>query len=185
MKTAICKLKSTSPYSQSKYIAEKKTKDETHAEFEQRSWRSRCHVNKDGFIFIPPMAFKNCLSEAAKYKPTQIPGAGKQTYTKHIEAGVLVLDPLVIDTRIDDVQCEVLHLPSDGRRGGTKRVEKTMPLINNWSGSITFLIFDELIPHDVFERMLSDAGAFIGIGRFRPRNNGYYGRFEVESIVWK
>lgn len=23
-----------------------------------------------------------------------------------------------------------------------------------------------------------------GIGRFRPRNNGYYGRFEVSDIQW-
>ena len=26
-------------------------------------------------------------------------------------------------------------------------------------------------------------GQFIGMGRFRPRNNGYYGRFNVENFV--
>ena len=34
----------------------------------------------------------------------------------------------------------------------------------------------------VFEHVLNQMGNIIGVGRFRPRNNGYYGRFVVESI---
>lgn len=174
-----------SPYSQSKYIAEKKTKNETHEEFDRRIWKERCHWNDDGVCFIPPMAFKNCLSEAAKYKSIKIPGKGQSTYTKHFESGVMVVNPVVLPgvTR-ETIQCEVLHLPSDGRRGGTKRVEKHMPLILKWGGSIEFLIFDELISEEVFQEHLSDAGSFIGLGRFRPRNNGFYGRFSVDRVQW-
>ena len=32
---------------------------------------------------------------------------------------------------------------------------------------------------------LKEAGQFIGLGRFRPRKNGYYGRFEIVSIAWE
>lgn len=181
---AVCKLKSVSPYSQGKYIAEKKTRDETHADFENRSWHLRCHYNGDGNVVIPPMGFKNCLSEAAKYKSIQIPGKGKSTYTKHFEAGVLVVDPLVLPETKETLQYEWLHVPSDGRRGGTTRVEKCFPLIRSWAGEVTYLILDEIITEEVFREHLSDAGSFIGIGRFRPRNNGYYGRFAVESIDW-
>ena len=184
MKKAVCSLVSVSPYSQSRYIAEKKTKNETSAELEDRTWKQRCHVNEDGKIFIPPMAFKNCLSEAAKYKSIQIPGKGKSTYTKHFEAGVLVIVPLVLDYTSENVPSERLFVPSDGRRGGTSRVEKCFPLIPSWKGNVEFLILDELINEEVFKSHLDDAGAFIGIGRFRPRNNGYYGRFKVESINW-
>lgn len=185
MKKAICSLSSVSPYSQSRYLGEKKTRDETHADFEKRVWRNRLHADNSGEVFIPPMAFKNCLSEAAKYKSIQIPGKGKSTYTKHFEAGVLVVDPLPIGVQKDDVDGEWLHVPSDGRRGGTTRVEKCFPLIHEWSGKVEFLVFDELITPEVFEEHLRDAGSFIGIGRFRPRNNGYYGRFAVERIDWK
>lgn len=185
MRTAVCELKSVSPYSQSRYISEKKSKDETHAAFEKRAWRQRCNSNEDGLIYIPPMAFKNALSEAAKYKSIQIPGKGKATYTKHFEAGVLVVDPLVLPIKLDDVEHEWLHVPSDGRRGGTTRVEKCFPLIRSWSGTINFLVFDDIIEEEVFEEHLRDAGAFIGLGRFRPRNNGFYGRFSVESVNWK
>ena len=184
MRKAICSLRSMSPYSQSKYIQEKKTRDETHADFEKRSWQQRCHWDDSGRVYIPPMSFKNCLSEAAKYKSIQIPGKGKSTYTKHFEAGVLVVDPLVLDVTKDTLQSEWLHVPSDGRRGGTTRVEKCFPLIPQWSGAVEFLILDEIITPEVFEEHLTDAGSFIGIGRFRPRNNGFYGRFKVEGIKW-
>lgn len=184
MKRAKCKLVSVSPYSQSRYIQEKKTKDETHAEFEKRSWYQRCHFNEEGKVYIPPMSFKNCLIEAAKYKSIQIPGKGKSTYTKHFEAGVLVVDPLVLPYTKETIASEWLHVPSDGRRGGTTRVEKCFPLIHSWQGEVEFLILDELINEEVFASHLDDAGSFIGIGRFRPRNNGFYGRFKVESINW-
>lgn len=184
MKKAKCLLKSMSPYSQSKYIQEKKTRDETHADFEKRSWKLRCHWNDEDKLYIPPMSFKNCLSEAAKYKSIQIPGKGKSTYTKHFEAGVLVVDPLVLNITPETVSHEWLHVPSDGRRGGTTRVEKCFPLIPNWEGWVEYLILDEIITEEVFQEHLQDAGSFIGIGRFRPRNNGFYGRFTVEKISW-
>ena len=184
MHKAICKLKSVSPYSQSKYIGEKKSRDETHADFEKRAWIQRCHFNDEGNVYIPPMSFKNCLSEAAKYKSIQIPGKGKSTYTKHFEAGILVTEPLVLPHTAETIQHEWLHVPSDGRRGGTTRVEKCFPLIPKWEGSVEFLVFDDVVTEEVFTEHLNDAGSYIGIGRFRPRNNGFYGRFIVESIDW-
>jgi hypothetical protein len=143
------------------------------------------HSDADGNVFIPPMSFKNCLSEAAKYKSTQIPGKGKSTYTKHIEAGVLCFSPLVLPVKAAGVSGEWLHVPSDGRRGGTTRVEKCFPIIPSWEGIVEFLIVDDIITEEIFKTYLEDAGRFIGVGRFRPRNNGYYGRFSVESIDWK
>jgi len=145
----------------------------------------RCHYNDEGYIYIPPMSFKNCLSEAAKYKSIQIPGKGKSTYTKHFEAGVLVVSPLVLPITKDTLSHEWLHVPSDGRRGGTTRVEKCFPLIPKWEGEVEFLVVDDTITEEVFTEHLNDAGSYIGVGRFRPRNNGFYGRFSVESVVWR
>ena len=96
MYQVITKLKSATPYSQSRhYLTDKKPK-ESAKDYEERTWRDRMHVNDDGYVFIPPMSFKNCLDECAKYLSKQIPGKGKSTYTKHVEAGVLVMDPLVL-----------------------------------------------------------------------------------------
>jgi len=181
---AICELESVTPYSQGKFFNEKKPKDITHDDFEKQTWRKRMHSTPDGKVYIPAMAFKNSLAEAAKYKSIQIPGKGKSTYTKHFESGILVVESLILDKKIDEVDGEWLHVPSDGRRGGTTRVLKCFPLIHSWSGIVEYLIFDEIITEEVFTEHLTDSGAFIGIGRFRPRQNGIYGRFKVNSVKW-
>lgn len=187
MKTATAHLSSVSPYSQSRHVNKDefpKLDKESANDYEKRSWRERLHVNKDGNVYIPPMAFKNCIGEAAKYLSIQIPGKGKATYTKHIEAGVLVVDPLVLPIKKEEAEGEWLFLPSDGVRGSGKRVDKCYPVIQKWAGSVQFLIFDDTVTQDVFEHILSEAGKFIGIGRFRPRNNGFYGRFNVDRVDW-
>jgi hypothetical protein len=185
MRTAVAHLKSVSPYSQSRYYQTPKIDKESPNDFEQRTWRDRMHTLPDGRVFIPPMTFKNCLSEAAKFLGRQIPGKGKATYTKHFEAGVLVTDALVLDVKKGEVQGEWLFVPADGVRGSGRRVEKCFPLIPEWSGDVTFYVLDQTITPKVFEEHLREAGSFIGIGRFRPRNNGYYGRFSVEDVRWK
>ena len=185
MKTAIATLKNISPYSQSKYIQTPDLPKEGKDAKEKRTWRERLHVTEDGHVFIPPMSFKNCLSEAAKYLSMQIPGKGKSTYTKHFEAGVLVTEALVLPDIAAEVPGEWFHVPSDGKRGGSSRVLRCFPLIREWSGDVTFYILDETITRDVFLTHLEQAGKFIGIGRFRPRNNGFYGRFEVVKLEWK
>lgn len=125
MKTATVTLESVSPYSQSRHYAGEidKLEKESAKDYEKRTWRNRLHFNQSGEVFIPPMALKNCLSEAAKYLSIQIPGKGKATYTKHIEAGVLVVDPIMLGINKDDVPGQWLFVPSDGKRGGSKIIE--------------------------------------------------------------
>lgn len=183
MRTIIAKLESISPYSQSRMYEVPKLPEELDKDFEARTWRNRLHRDEKGFVFIPPMAFKNCLSEIAKFRSIQIPGKGKSTYTKHFEAGILVIDPLRLDISAEEVQGEWLSVPSDGRRGGSRRVNKCFPVIQHWSGTQTFLILDDIITLPVFKQHLEEAGKFIGIGRFRPRNNGFYGRFKVNEVT--
>ena len=182
MRTFIAELESISPYSQSRYHDTEKETKETHEAYEARTWRNRVHATEEGNIFIPPMAFKNCLSDVAKFMSVQIPGKGKSTYTKHFEAGILVTEGLVLPIKKDDIEGEWFHVPSDGTRGGTRRVMKCFPVIYNWRGAVTFYILDETITLDIFTEHLEEAGNFIGIGRFRPRRNGFYGRFKVLGV---
>jgi len=193
MRVATAELESISPYSQSKAYTKDEfpmlgratgTSTESTADYEKRTWRERCHYGPDGHVVMPPMAFKNCISEIAKYLSVQIPGKGKSTYTKHFEAGVMVLDGLPLPVTKDTISGEWLFVPGDGRRGGGKRVWKCFPVVREWKGDVTFHVIDDVITQAVFEQHLKEAGNFIGIGRFRPRNNGYYGRFKVNKVKW-
>lgn len=186
MKLAVAKLEGISPYSQSRFHNTDKLNKELPNDYEKRTWRNKMHFDEDGMIYIPPLAFKNCLSEAAKFLSMQIPGKGKSTYTKHFEAGVLVTDPVPLGIHKDEVEGTWLHVPADGVRGSGKRVEKCFPYVKpGWEAEVAFQIWDDVITRDVFELHLKQAGALIGIGTFRVRNNGTYGRFRLVSLDWQ
>lgn len=189
MKTATVKLKSASPYSQSRLYSEAevpKLEKESHADRDLRCWRFHQHYDpKTGEVFIPPMALKNALMEAAQYLGEKIPGKRNATWTKHFMAGVLCADPVPLGVNKDKTQCESFPCHADGKRGSGTRVTRTFPVIREWSGTATFLIFDETITEQAFRHHLEEAGKFIGIGRFRPRNGGFYGRFAIESMTWE
>lgn len=184
MQIADATLEGISPYSQSRAHFTPKKEKENHEDYEARTWRERQHYDKDGRVYIPPMAFKNCLAEAAKYLAIQIPGKGKSTYTKHFEAGVMVTDALVLPVNKDETEGEWLFVPASGVRGDGKRVRKCFPFVREWGGMVRFYILDDTITRDVFEKVLTQAGQFIGIGRFRPKSNGFYGRFAVKTVKW-
>lgn len=190
MKTVVATVKGVSPYSQSKAYDVPKQQGEGMGDYEARTWRNRLHVNENGVVFIPPMAFKNALTETAKFLSLPVPGKGKATYTKHFEAGVLAFNPVSLGVRADEVQAERLFVPADGVRGSGKRVYKMFPVIPpGWTADVEFTVLDETVlqtatdSRTVFENVLERCGQFVGIGRFRPRNNGFYGRFSVEKFA--
>lgn len=191
MRQVTFKLIGKAPYSQSRVVSSPKLGKETHRDHEARTWIERLHVDASGDVFIPPMAIKNALSEMAKFFSMPIPGRGKSTYTKHLEAGVLCFDPVVMHDasgkpiKAKSVRGEWLFVPSNGKRGSGSRVDKCFPVIDpGWTGQATLVVLDDMITDEVLRYHLEGCGKFIGIGRFRPRNNGFYGRFEVADIEW-
>ncbi|MBP8234613.1 MAG: hypothetical protein KAY22_20160 [Rhizorhabdus sp.] len=186
MKIATATLASTAPYSQSRsYDREVEALPrETKDAYEDRTWRHKCHTLADGKVYIPPMAFKMAVDTAAKMLGRQIPGKGKSTYTKFFLSGVLVMEPAGLPLTKDDVACDRIYANADGVRGSGKRVWRNFPRIDSWSADVQFHVLADEITPDVFEEHLRQAGAFVGIGRFRPQSGGYYGRFEVKKISW-
>jgi hypothetical protein len=189
MKVAIVELVSASPLGFSKFYSKEDVPlndecRETPDKYEERTWRNRLHV-QDGHAIIPSMAFKNCISAAAKFLSMQIRGKGKKTYTKSFEAGVMVPEPLILPDLAENVTGVWVHVPSDGVRGGSRRVMKKFPVIPKWNGTVSFYILDELITEEVFMKHIEAAGRFIGLLFWRPINNGMYGRFTVKSIKWQ
>ncbi|HUT57189.1 MAG TPA: hypothetical protein VNA25_04875 [Phycisphaerae bacterium] len=191
MQTTECELTGQTPYSQSAPLQSQKDKGELPRDHEERVWKERMHIDADGHAFVPPMALKNCLAECAKYLSETVPGKGKATYTKHFEAGVLVTTPLPLmvpngkgwrAAGSDDAEGEWLFLPSDGVRGSGKRVWKCYPRFVKWRTTAQIHVMDRVITKEKLAEYLESAGEFIGLGRFRPRNNGFYGKFKVTKF---
>jgi hypothetical protein len=185
IRTATVTLVSTSPYSQSKHFEIEAEPNEKANDIEKRLWRNRMHVNDKGNVVIPGMQIMLALMGAASYLSEKVKGKGKATYTKHFAGGVTI-NEVELDTGIkaESVQAEALYVPSDGKPGGNLRVMKYFPRINGWAVTCSFNVFDDAIDTDTFKRHLEAAGIYIGVGRWRPRNRGLYGRFRVEDIKW-
>jgi hypothetical protein len=187
--TVSFRLTGIAPYSQSKPYLDEYLPGESHDDYRKRTWRSHLHVDKDGEVFIPPGAIKNCIAEAAKFLNISVPGKGKSTYTKHVEAGVACIVPVQLGIKAAAVQSETLFLPSDGRRGSGKRIWKTLPMIPEWGGDVELIILDETVlqtsqrsGNPVLQDIVEGGGQYVGLGRFRARNNGWYGRYTVEKF---
>jgi len=191
MKKATVTLSSASPYSQSRrYDAEvPKLDKESSAAYDERCWREHQHYDKKtGEVFIPPMALKNALTGSAKYRGEKVQGKGAKTWTSYFTAGLLVTDPVMLGIHKDKTESEAVYCDPLGKKGGSggSQVLRRFPVIQEWSAKATFIILDETITKDVFTKVLIEAGQFVGLGRFRPANNGLYGRFHVgDDMKWE
>jgi hypothetical protein len=184
MKTAIVHLKSVSPYNQSRQHFVPKLQKETHDDYEKRTWIEKGHFDDNGVVVIPPMALKSCLSNAAKMLSIPIPGKGKSLYTKHFVSGVMVVVPPSLGVKKTDVKGYTVSLSGMGRKG-EMGVQKTFPHFQSWETTAEFVVMDDTITKEIFERVINEAGNFVGIGQFRPQNGGYFGRFNVVSVKWR
>jgi len=167
-----------------KAIFQKKSAEEMHDAFEERTWRQRLHADKDGNVYIPAEALKACLDVTAKFLSESVPGKGKATYTKHFQAGIIVLEPLYLGLKVKDVRGVPKHVSSTGKPGGP-RVWRTFPVVDaGWKAHGKIMLLDPvLIAHpEKVEEYLKSAGRFIGLLAFRVRNGGYCGRFEVKNF---
>ena len=182
MKNYEVKLQSKSAIAFSRYYIQEfpKLPKETSDEHEKRTWINRAHVT-NGKVVIPALALKNALTAAAKYSGEQIPGQGKKTYSQKFASGLLIVEDVIIADE-KDIKGMWLHVPSDGMRGGSKRVMKCFPTIEKWEAKVNVIVLDEIITKEVLEKALIEAGNFIGLGALRVQNNGVLGRFSVGAV---
>jgi len=185
MQQAIATLTLVTPYCQSRYHNTPKLNKEHADDYERRTWQERLHYDENNQILIPGMALANCVKEAAKFLSLKVGGKGNSTWTKNFEAGISVVDDIPTGVYKTEAIEKQMFVPSDGKRGGGKRVMKSYPiLMPPLTIAPTFYIQDDSITAEIFALHLQQAGLLIGLGAFRVRNNGVFGQFRVDDINW-
>jgi hypothetical protein len=185
----IFRLKSVAPLFFGKHVTEKVKDNETRDQHELRTWPLKVHVMEDGTLFFPPFGVKNTLEEAAGWLGRKIKGEGQSTYRKRFLRGILVVEPLLLfnvngePATMDDIVPLELFVPSDGKRGGSKRVAKIFPMLDKWEAIGSCYIIDGKITPELLKEHLVAAGAFIGFGSMRIGNGGTNGRYEVTHFA--
>lgn len=189
MRICTAQLKSTAAYSQSKKVDEDifpKLPKEGHDDYDKRLWREKStFVGDTDQVAIPAMGLKMSVDEACKRLGLKIPGRKSSTYAKNFVAGQLCMEDVALGIDKKALQFIDIWANADGVRGSGKRVKRRFPFILQWEGTAQFALLDEIIPKDVFEKCLTEAGRLIGIGRFRPEKGGLNGRFEVVGTSWQ
>lgn len=186
MKTAVAELEGVGAISFSYRHEKPMLEGESHADYDQRTWREKLHYDgKTKEAFIPGMMLKFALDYTAAQLGIKIPGRGTKTWAKIFQSGIICPDRMMLGIKRDDVESITIQANADGRRGSGKRVPRIFPIINNgWKGTVTFYILNDMITEDILNTHLTRAGQFCGLGRFAPRVGGFHGRFNVKELLW-
>jgi hypothetical protein len=184
MRVATVRVKSLTPYSQSRALESEKREDETHDDFDRRIWPEHMHVGADRQVFVPAVAITQGMATAASYlgKGGELKKKGAATWAQNFTCGLSVAEGPRIGFNADEAKSERVYCHADGRRGSGRRVWRTFPVFEKWESEFVIHILDDTIPEEIFRRVAQAFGLFIGIGRYRPENGGYLGRFIVEKI---
>jgi len=187
MRIATIQIKGITPYSQSKAIQSEKKKDESHDDFDKRVWREHLHTDADGNVVLPAVAIGLGIANTAAYlsKGGELKKKGNATWSENFRCGLAVAKSPSIGITADEIEAERVYCNADGKRGSGKRVWRTFPMAYDWEATVIVHILDDTIPVDVFERVIEQWGIVNGIGRYRPQNGGYLGRFVVEKCEIK
>jgi len=131
----------------------------------------------DGKIYVPSTQIQGSLIEAGKN--FQIPGKKKSTYSGLI-GGLLIITPDAIIINPQEFVIDRRSVVVPATRG---RVIRERPKFNNWSLKFNIENLEEDgIPNTTVKKILDYAGSYIGIGDFRPKKKGPFGRFIVTKF---
>lgn len=174
-----------------KQIFEQKRDDETHDAFESRIWREKAAVNDAGHVIVQAEAVHKSLVFAGSWLSLKVPGGGKKTFTKLFLCGLVChvpeLEVLKNGKPItrDDLEELPLSVPSDGKKGGSKRVIRRFPrVMPPWTVNAQLLLLAEPITEDIFIRHARAAGMFDGLGSMRIGTGGPNGMWRPDALSY-
>jgi hypothetical protein len=185
MYRAIVTIKGTAPLSCSHQRRTDFLDGESKEDYDRRTWREKANHDASGIVFVPAMAFKQAMDLAAKRLAIPDPDNKRANFTKYFVSDVICEADLSIGIHKDKMPGITINANVDGVRGSGKRVPRTFPQTQEWGGTTSFLIMEEKIKPEIFERVLTTAGRSIGVGQFRPEKGGLNGRFEIIKVKYE
>ena len=143
--------------------------DQVRAEF-------HCYRNKNKKCYIPAEHLRGAMIIAGTYVKGKV---GAQTKSmKSTVAAMFQVDPMeIIIPDYDEIDKR-----SAVNKNIKARVITVRPKWTNWDITFTLIVDNDTITKETIKSILIYSGQYVGIGSFRPTNNGMFGRFEVASF---
>jgi hypothetical protein len=141
--------------------------------------RAEFHSYRDGVkgkYFIPSDQIQGAMINAGALSKSKVGNAKKSM--KNIVAAMFSINP----EKIFLANSYEIDKRSAVNRNIKARVICIRPRWDKWQAEFTLLIDNDTITESTARQILEDAGNYIGIGSFRPQNNGKYGRFKITKF---
>lgn len=138
-----------------------------------------CYRNKAGNCFIPAEQLRIALINGGTYLKSKV--GTKTKSMKGIIAAILRINP------------EEILLPNYGEidkrsavnRNIKARVMVIRPKWYEWNAEFEMIIDNGTLTKETLTELINVTGNYVGIGSYRPTNNGYFGRFKLIDIQSK
>ena len=131
------------------------------------------HTDNKGRVVQPSAHIEGAMIKAAT--DFKLSGAGKKTYKDVVKAGVFVFPEMIVHKN-QDWTVDSRSVVNQTTRG---RSMSYRPRLEDWELSFQIEVTDPRADAEAIRGILENAGAYKGIGSYRPR----FGRFEVTQFI--
>jgi lambda repressor-like predicted transcriptional regulator len=135
-----------------------------------------CYRNDNGKCYIPAEQLRMALVNGGTYLKSKV--GTKTKSMKGIIAAVLQVSPEEI--LLPDY--EVIDKRSAVNKNIKARVIAIRPKWMEWEAEFDMILDNGTLTKEMIIELINVTGNYVGIGSYRPTNNGYFGRFKLLDI---
>ncbi len=132
-----------------------------------------CYRNGAGNCFIPSDQLRGAFINAGSAVKAKVGGRSKSM--KQVVAAMFMVSP----EQIELPDFDLVDKRSAVNRNIKARVISIRPKWTTWEVEFTLNVMNDTITTETIKQIIEYAGDYVGIGSFRPTNNGMFGRFEL------
>lgn len=135
-----------------------------------------CYRNGNGKCYIPSEHLRGALINAGSYVKGKVGNTTKSM--KNIVAAMFFINP----EHIELPEYDAIDKRSAVNKNVKARIITIRPKWTNWEVAFNLKVDNDSLTTETIQKIFEYAGRYVGIGSFRPTNNGMFGRFEVKEL---
>ena len=135
-----------------------------------------CYRNDAGRCYIPADQLRGALINAGTFMKSKVGARSKSMKT------IVAACFIVVPEEIELPDYDAIDKRSAVNKNIKARVMVLRPKWTEWEAELTLNCYESSITKETVKQLFDYAGSYVGIGSFRPTNNGLFGRFEVTDI---
>lgn len=133
--------------------------------------------NKDGKLFLPSEHLRQAFINGGGYLKSKV--GIKTKSMKSVIAAMLMINPEeILLPEFDEI---------DKRSAVNKNIKARVMVIRpkwlKWGAEFDMIFDNNTLTKEMITELITTTGNYVGIGSYRPTNNGYFGRFKLIDLT--